>query len=104
MASLDILRVGGRQFWVDACLAFAIILVRYLLVAGISGWLLNLVATPPGEQQQQGFGHDLALSVGSAVIFALTTAQILQWDGAGGTLLYGDPGHYGLWYLGFSYV
>jgi sterol desaturase/sphingolipid hydroxylase (fatty acid hydroxylase superfamily) len=46
----------------------------------------------------------LALSVGSAVIFALTTALILQWHGAGGTLLYGDPERYGLWYLGFSYV
>jgi sterol desaturase/sphingolipid hydroxylase (fatty acid hydroxylase superfamily) len=104
LLSLDPLRVSGRPFWVDACLAFVIILVRYLLVAGISGWLLNLVAVPPGEQQQQGFAHDLALSVGSAVIFALTTALILQWDGAGGTRLYGDPGHYGLWYLGFSYV
>ncbi len=100
---MDLVRIDARPFWVDACLAFAIILVRYLLVAGLSGWLLNLVATEKAERQPQGLGHDLGLSVGSAVIFALTTALILQWHQAGGTLLYGDPSRYGLWYLGFSY-
>lgn len=97
----------GHSFQYYGIIFFAIILARYFLVAG--GLYLCFYANPRGVPRSNdlpswaGIRHDILLSVGSAVIFALASALILCAYNRGQTLLYDDPGRYGAWYLGLSY-
>jgi sterol desaturase/sphingolipid hydroxylase (fatty acid hydroxylase superfamily) len=97
----------GHSFQYYGIIFFAIILARYFLVAG--GLYLCFYANPRGVPRSNdlpswaGIRHDILLSVGSAVIFALASALILCAYNRGQTLLYDDPGLYGRWYLGLSY-
>lgn len=93
-------------------LAFwAIILFRYLLVAGGIYWFfyspfsasfLNTKTErhPPAWHLIR---HDITLSVIAAGGFALAAAAVLASYDHGFTRLYSNPQQYGLWYLGASY-
>ncbi|MBE9153798.1 sterol desaturase family protein [Cyanobium sp. LEGE 06113] len=78
---------------------FAIILIRYFVMAGVSWWLLYARS----EQVGDGIRRDIYLSVLSAGVFALATAGLITLQTMGLTRLYSQPQQYGWWYLGLSY-
>jgi sterol desaturase/sphingolipid hydroxylase (fatty acid hydroxylase superfamily) len=91
---------------------FGVILARYFLIAGGTHLLFysavgksfakrELRLKPPLWRSIQ---RDIALSVLSAVVFALCAAFIMSEYDLGVTLLYTDLRQYGLWYLGVSFV
>ncbi|EDY38311.1 sterol desaturase family protein [Cyanobium sp. PCC 7001] len=91
---------------------FAIILLRYFLVAGGVWWLLyarrGLHAGREGDHRRPDrpgeIRRDIRLSVFSAGVFALATAGVMTLHGLGLTRLYSQPQQYGWWYLGVSYL
>lgn len=90
---------------------FAIILIRYFLMAGGTYWFFYSAFSPAlvhGDSQtrschRQSIQQDIKLSVLSAGIFALAAALIMSGYGAGITRLYSQASQYGWWYLGLSY-
>ncbi len=91
---------------------FAIILLRYFLIAGgtylffYSPFSQVFINHPLQYQSPtwQSIWHDIKLSVLSAGIFALGAAFIMSGYSWGITRLYSYPQQYGLWYSGISYV
>ncbi len=94
---------------------FGIILARYLILAGVTHWLLygtfinqhdstaltnSAKSQPPWLSIQQ----DIKLSILSSVIFACSAAAVITAYQSGATRLYTDINQYPLWYLGVSYV
>ncbi|MEX1317755.1 MAG: sterol desaturase family protein [Synechococcaceae cyanobacterium] len=96
----------------DGLVLFLIILGRYLLTAGGSWWLLRLWGRgrhprQSGAQRRrydEGIRHDIRLSVGAAVVFALATGALLVLQSQGLTRLYARPDAYGWWYVPVSYL
>ncbi len=99
-------------FGVYGLIFFAIILLRYFLIAGgayaffYSLWGQSLI----GNQLTVNIPHwqsirkDIQLSIISAIIFALAATCILSGYDWKITRLYIDPGQYGIWYLVASYA
>jgi sterol desaturase/sphingolipid hydroxylase (fatty acid hydroxylase superfamily) len=89
---------------------FAIILVRYFLIAGGTYWLFysDLGKSLFKRKQQPvlwtSIWHDTKLSIVSTVFFAFCAAFIMCEYDSGLTLLYSSINQYGFWYLGISYV
>jgi sterol desaturase/sphingolipid hydroxylase (fatty acid hydroxylase superfamily) len=91
---------------------FGIILIRYFLVAGGTYWFFysalcqslispNLLIQSPSWESIQ---RDIKLSIMSSGVFAIASAIVLSAYSCHLTRLYSNPQHYGLWYLGVSYV
>jgi len=91
---------------------FAIILLRYFLVAG---GMYVFFYTPnhqpatepemrPRSPDLRVMQHDILLSIFSAGVFALAAAFIMSTYGWGMTRIYSHSQQYGLGYLGLSYV
>jgi sterol desaturase/sphingolipid hydroxylase (fatty acid hydroxylase superfamily) len=94
---------------------FAIILVRYFLVAGLSYWWLYvhrpahsasgagtpIVARSPSARS---IGADIRLSVYASAVFALVAAAVLHLHTLELTRLYSRPDQHGWWYLAVSYL
>lgn len=95
---------------------FAIILGRYVLIAGLCHWWLYVRGRPaaaaagahagrPGRRPSaRSIRHDIRLSVHSAAVFALATAGVLHLQDLGLTRLYSNPEQHGFWYPGVSYL
>ncbi len=91
---------------------FAIILIRYILMAGFAYWLVYLrtggsaVAGRPDVQapSSAAMREDIRLSVVSTVVFALATAAVMMFQDRGMTQLYGRVQDHPWWYLGLSYA
>ncbi len=99
---------------------FAVIVLHYFLVAGISHLLLYrseptgataIMAAAASSQppaigrrpSRRWIGHDIRLSMMSAAIFALATAAMMTAYNHGFTLLYDGTSMRGLLYAAFSY-
>ena len=80
---------------------FALLLSRYLLVAGGSYWILY--ARPNHGAPGAAIKRDISLSVGATAVFALAAALILLALDHGFTRIYPDLQRYGLWYPLVSY-
>ncbi len=100
-----------NAFWFYGAAFFAIILVRYFLVAGGMYLFFYRRSLPVDASQkaphipsQDSIQKDIQLSIISASIFAIAAALIISAYNYQLTSIYNDPNHYGLWYLGFSYV
>ncbi|MCU0526937.1 MAG: sterol desaturase family protein [Elainella sp. Prado103] len=97
-------------FYGIAC--FALILIRYFLIAGGTYLFFyspvgQLFANPKLASSQpswRSIQRDIMLSVSSAVIFGLAAGLIVTAYSLGKTVLYTQYQQYGLWYLGFSYA
>jgi sterol desaturase/sphingolipid hydroxylase (fatty acid hydroxylase superfamily) len=78
---------------------FVVILVRYLVVAGLTWWLVcsrfNLL--------DQDIFQDIRSSVVSAAIFAMAMAAAIELHILGYTRIYNQLGDHGWWYIGGSY-
>lgn len=91
---------------------FALILVRYLLIAGGIYWLFYSVFGKRLAQRRlrrspplpQSIRQDIRLSVLSTVVFAFSAALIMTGYDLGMTRLYTDIHQYGLGYLGGSFL
>ncbi|MFN9659323.1 MAG: sterol desaturase family protein [Cyanobacteriota bacterium] len=92
---------------------FVIILARYVLLAGLASWWLDgrpaaadAGAGPAARRRPsaESVRDDIRLSVQSAAVFAVATAGLLHLRSLGLTRLYSQPGEYGWWYLGVSYL
>lgn len=102
----------STSFWGFAF--FLIILSRYFLAAGLTYWWLYVrrrsgpgdagQRVPPRQPSARAIRHDIQLSVHSAAVFAVAMAGLLNLQELGLTRLYSRPDHYGLWYLGVSYL
>jgi Delta7-sterol 5-desaturase len=90
---------------------FGIILLRYVLVAGVTYavfyWIMNQEQTHHAVSRHipswRSIRQDINLSVLSAVVFAMSAALIMSSYHLGLTRLYTQAEQYGLWYLGVSY-
>jgi len=78
---------------------FIIILVRYLVVAGLAWWLV----CPKSSLVDQDVFQDIRSSVVSAAIFAMTMAAAIELHILGCTRIYNQLGAHGWWYIGGSY-
>jgi len=97
MAGLGFSDTGqGQALLIDGLIVFALILARYVLVAGVSHLLLyrpGNAARPPGHTPAQqpsaiSIRRDIVLSVLSAGVFALATLVLLAAHRHGLTRLY----------------
>jgi hypothetical protein len=79
---------------------FVIILVRYLVVAGLTWWL---VCSKFSLLDQDVF-KDIRSSVVSAAIFAMAMAAAIEFHMLGWTQIYNQNGNQDWWYIGGSYV
>jgi len=95
-----IFSVGIYSFPFYALCLFIIILVRYLLVAGLA-W--RLVCARSNLLDQDVF-QDVRLSIVSAAIFAMAMAAAIELHLLGYTRIYNQLGAYGWWYIGASYI
>jgi sterol desaturase/sphingolipid hydroxylase (fatty acid hydroxylase superfamily) len=91
--------VGIYSFPLYALCLFAIILVRYLVVAGLAWWI---VCARSSLLDQDVF-QDVRLSMVSAAIFAMAMAAAIELHLQGYTRIYNQLGTYGWWYIGASY-
>ena len=78
---------------------FVIILVRYLVVAGLTWWL---VCSRFSLFDQDVF-KDIRSSIVSAAIFAMAMAAAIEFYMLGWTRIYNQIGSHGWWYIGASY-
>ena len=88
------------QFLSYGLCLFAIVLARYLIVAGLSWWIF----CSRSIQLDQDVLHDVRLSIVSAGIFALAMAVAIELHLHGKTRIYDQPGAYGWWYVSVSYL
>ena len=103
--------MAHHSFWFYGLAFFAIILIRYVLMAGFAYWLVYLrtaAPTPVGRPgvrppTQEAMRDDIRLSVVSAIVFALATAAVMMLQDQGLTKLYGRVQDHPLWYLALSY-
>ena len=91
--------VGIYSFPFYALCLFIIILVRYLVVAGLA-WCL--VCARSSLLDQDVF-HDIRLSIVSAAVFAMAMAAAIELHLHGYTQIYNQLGTYGWWYIGASF-
>ncbi len=94
-------------------LAFlGIILVRYFTIAGglhlffysAGGNFLSHRVVRIAPPSIASMRHDIQLSIGSAVVFAICAAAIVSGYDLGVTRLYSEVRADGIWYLGISYA
>lgn len=101
-----------HSFWFYVVTFFAIILARYLLMAGLAQWFLHQQSPPQGtslqtwnaQAQPSSVRHDIRLSVLSTAVFALVTAVIMTLHDRGLTGLHGTIGLASWWTLPLSYL
>lgn len=94
----------GERFWLNGALFFAILLGRYVLVAGGLHLLLQRWSPSPAPAAAWlRMRHDITLAVGSSGVFALMAALLTLLSSLGFTRLYGNPDQFGWWYLPLSY-
>ena len=91
--------VGIYSFPFYALCLFIIILVRYLVVAGLAWWLV----CARSSLLDQDVIQDVRLSIVSAAIFAMAMAAAIELHLLGYTRIYDQLGAYGWWYIGGSY-
>lgn len=77
---------------------YAILLVRTLLLSGLAALAARSGTTANGGTPRRATAHDIALSLGSAWVFALGGALLIAADGRGLTRLQRDGA--GPWWLG----
>lgn len=90
---------------------FAIILLRYFLLAGGTYWLfysflnkpLLKISSKVEPYRQQLIKKDITLSIAAAVASAICAALVMTIYDSGATLLYQSVEDYGIWYLIFSF-
>ena len=92
--------VGIYSFGLYAFWLFVIILLRYLVVAGLT-WCLLCTRSIRLDADAL---HDVRLSVMSAAIFAIAMAAAIQLHLLGYTRIYDGLGRYGWWYILGSYL
>lgn len=103
-----------HSFWFYGLAFFAIILLRYILMAGFAYWLVYLrTSGSDGSASPSRSGarspttaamrDDIRLSVMSTVVFALATAAVMMFQDRGLTRLYGQVQEHSWWYLAVSY-
>jgi sterol desaturase/sphingolipid hydroxylase (fatty acid hydroxylase superfamily) len=88
------------------------ILARYFFIAGGAYWLFYRVlgkfsairSLRRSVPLNQAIYREILFSMMSGVIFALGAALVMTEYDSGHTLLYQNLGHYGLWYLGVSFI
>lgn len=93
------LYVQHHSFWFYVIAFFAIILARYLAMAGFAHWLLY-----QRQEARASVFNDIQLSVISAAIFSLATALLMTLQERGMTLLHGQIHPESWWSLPLSYV
>lgn len=101
-----------HSFWFYVVTLFAILLARYLLMAGLAQWLLHQQPLPKslslpalnGEPPQSSVRHDIHLSILATGVFALLTAAIMTLHDRGLTGLHGTIGLASWWSLPLSYL
>ena len=94
------LSLGIFSFPLYAFCFFVVILVRYLLIAGLA-WRLVYARTILLDGDSL---HDVRLSVLSAGVFAFTMAAAIELYLLGYSRIYNQLGPNGWWYIGSSYV
>jgi hypothetical protein len=94
-----LLSAGIYSFPFYAVCLFVIILVRYLVVAGLAWWLVCAKSSLLDRDVWQ----DVRLSIVSAAIFAMAMAAALELHLLGYTRIYHQFGTYGWWYIAGSY-
>ena len=93
------------------CTFFAIILVRYFLVAGSAYWLARHLTPKSFEEtaakkfaRHKLIKKDILLSVAAATATAICAAIIMTVYDSGATRIYSSTDEYGIWYLLGSFI
>ena len=91
---------------------FAIILLRYFLLAGGTYWLfysspnktLSKISSKKKSSRQQLIRKDITLSIAAAMASAICAALVMTVYDSGATVLYQSVEDYGICYLIFSFL
>jgi lathosterol oxidase len=102
--------IFNHDFAITFVALFAIIALRYFLVAGLFYWLLwgrdpqNVLAHRLAKRspERRVIFHEVSWSMVSSLIYAFPGAIVIEAWKAGHTALYTDMTAYGLWYLPVS--
>lgn len=100
------------DFWSNWLISFAILMIRYLIIAGIP-FLIFYIAFPKtffskkiqGRRiKKQVIETEISSSIVSFIIFAGFMATIIIFNQMGYTRIYADIFQYGFWYLPLSFI